>query len=230
MIEINRLKLIGRHTRHGMYGLSYQSRNKSATELKSVTVKSEQEHALVSRTPNDFQALYEGEIWCLCTLAFGQKGTKLNSRLVYCSKLYGKSIITAQQLVLIRIVGSMAACWVKVIQIENINSLRASKRATPRWFSLFSFDGCVQRMILMHSETARLRSFENIWVRFNWIKFTEKNQRQYLLAVYNGPFREVTQPCNNLKAPSEDITQQPCSLLSSQQFRFAVCYILGISF
>ena len=34
-------------------------------------------------------APYEGEIWCLCTVTFGQKVSKLNSRPVYCSRLYG---------------------------------------------------------------------------------------------------------------------------------------------
>ena len=51
--------------------------------------------------------------------------------------------ITAQQLVLITKVVSIGACWVVVIPIENINSL--SKRATPRWFSLFSF-GVVHKL------------------------------------------------------------------------------------
>ena len=37
----------------------------------------------------DFQTVYEGEIWCLCTVTFGQKSSKLNSRTVYCSQLYG---------------------------------------------------------------------------------------------------------------------------------------------
>ena len=32
--------------------------------------------------------VYEGEIWCLCTVTFGQKGSKLNSKPVYCSRLY----------------------------------------------------------------------------------------------------------------------------------------------
>ena len=34
-------------------------------------------------------SVYEGEIWCLCTGTFGQKSSKLNSRLVYCSRLCG---------------------------------------------------------------------------------------------------------------------------------------------
>ena len=34
-------------------------------------------------------SVYEGEIWCLCTGTFGQKSSKLNSRSVYCSLLYG---------------------------------------------------------------------------------------------------------------------------------------------
>ena len=32
--------------------------------------------------------LYEVEIWCLCTVTFGQKSLKLNSRPFYCSQLY----------------------------------------------------------------------------------------------------------------------------------------------
>ena len=35
-----------------------------------------------------FQAVYKGEFWCLCTVTFGQNGPKLNSRPVYCSRLY----------------------------------------------------------------------------------------------------------------------------------------------
>ena len=31
--------------------------------------------------------VYEGEIWCLCTVTFGQKNSKLNSRPVYCLQL-----------------------------------------------------------------------------------------------------------------------------------------------
>ena len=38
---------------------------------------------------SDFQKAYEGKIWCLCTVTFGQKVPTLNSRLVYCSRLYG---------------------------------------------------------------------------------------------------------------------------------------------
>ena len=42
-----------------------------------------------SSTFFDFQKAYEGEIWCLCTVTFDQKVPKLNSRPVYCSRLYG---------------------------------------------------------------------------------------------------------------------------------------------
>ena len=42
----------------------------------------------VSSTFSDFQKAYEGEIWYLCTMTFGQKVPKLNCRLVYCSRLY----------------------------------------------------------------------------------------------------------------------------------------------
>ena len=47
----------------------------------------------VSGTTQGFQTVHEGEIWCLCTVTFGSKGPKLNSRLVYCSQLYGTSIL-----------------------------------------------------------------------------------------------------------------------------------------
>ena len=43
----------------------------------------------VSSTFKDHQTVYEGEIWCLCTVIFGPKSSKLNSRPVYCSRLYG---------------------------------------------------------------------------------------------------------------------------------------------
>ena len=36
----------------------------------------------------NFQTVCEGEIWCLCTMTFGQKSLKLNSRQVYCLRLY----------------------------------------------------------------------------------------------------------------------------------------------
>ena len=42
---------------------------------------------MVSSTPQDFQTVYEGEIWYLCNVTFGQKSSKLNSRLVYYSQL-----------------------------------------------------------------------------------------------------------------------------------------------
>ena len=38
-----------------------------------------------------FQTVYEGEFLCLCTVTFGQKGPKLNSRPVYWLQLYGSS-------------------------------------------------------------------------------------------------------------------------------------------
>ena len=44
---------------------------------------------LVSSIFKDFQTIYEGEIWRLCTVTFGPKSLKLNSRPVYCSRLYG---------------------------------------------------------------------------------------------------------------------------------------------
>ena len=51
---------------------------------------------MVSSTPKHFQNIFEGEIWCLCTLTFGQTFPKLNSRLVYCWRLYG--IFTSKSL------------------------------------------------------------------------------------------------------------------------------------
>ena len=35
------------------------------------------------------KTIFEGEIWCLCTVTFGPKSSKLNFRAVYCSQLYG---------------------------------------------------------------------------------------------------------------------------------------------
>ena len=55
--------------------------------VKSPTV------ACLSRLVARFQKAYEGEIWCLCTLTFGQKVPKLNSRPVYCSQLYGTILV-----------------------------------------------------------------------------------------------------------------------------------------
>ena len=43
----------------------------------------------LSRLVAHFQTVYEGEFWCLCTVTFGKYGPKLNSRPVYCSRLYG---------------------------------------------------------------------------------------------------------------------------------------------
>ena len=36
-----------------------------------------------------FRLFMKGKIWCLCTVTFGQKISKLNRRLIYCSRLYG---------------------------------------------------------------------------------------------------------------------------------------------
>ena len=36
-----------------------------------------------------FKLFIKGEIWWLCTVTIGQKGPKLNSSQVYCSRLYG---------------------------------------------------------------------------------------------------------------------------------------------
>ena len=40
-----------------------------------------------------FQIVYEGEIWCLFTVSFGQKSSKFDSRPVYCSQLYGIQLL-----------------------------------------------------------------------------------------------------------------------------------------
>ena len=48
---------------------------------------------LNSSTFYDCQTVYEGEIWCLCTVTCGQKSSKLNSIPVYCSQLYGILIV-----------------------------------------------------------------------------------------------------------------------------------------
>ena len=40
-----------------------------------------------------FRLFMKGEIWCLCTVTFWQKGPKLNSSPVYCSRLYGMYIL-----------------------------------------------------------------------------------------------------------------------------------------
>ena len=57
------------------------------------TVQSVAVACLVSSTFSDFQKAYEGEIWCLCTVTLGHEYPKLNSRRVYCSWLYSKSMI-----------------------------------------------------------------------------------------------------------------------------------------
>ena len=48
---------------------------------------------LVGNTFSYFQTVYEGEIWCLCTVTFAPKDPKLNSRPVYCLRLYGRWIL-----------------------------------------------------------------------------------------------------------------------------------------
>jgi hypothetical protein len=55
------------------------------------TVKS---RAVLSSTFKNSQTVYEGKTCCLCIVTFGQKSSKLNSRLVYCSRLYGLSLNT----------------------------------------------------------------------------------------------------------------------------------------
>ena len=45
-----------------------------------------------SRSFKNFRTVSDLEIWCLCTVSFGQKVPKLNNRInrpVYCSRLYG---------------------------------------------------------------------------------------------------------------------------------------------
>ena len=62
-------------------------------KASTITVKSR----LVAH-PRIFRSLWRG-IWCLCTVTFGQKVPKLNSRQVYCSRLYGIENITTFKLV-----------------------------------------------------------------------------------------------------------------------------------
>ena len=41
----------------------------------------------VRHSAKEFQTVYKGEIWCLCTVTFGQNISKLNSRPVYYSQI-----------------------------------------------------------------------------------------------------------------------------------------------
>ena len=43
---------------------------------------------MVSSTSKDFQTVYEGEIWCLCTVTFVENISKLNIRPVYSLQIY----------------------------------------------------------------------------------------------------------------------------------------------
>ena len=48
----------------------------------------------LSRLLAHFQTVYKGEFWCLCTVTFGRNGPKMNSRPVYCSRLYSTYRVT----------------------------------------------------------------------------------------------------------------------------------------
>ena len=79
----------------------YCSKSQSQNLKKMVTVKS-RESAYLS-----FQKAYKGEMWCLCTMIFGQKVSKLNSRPVYCTRLYG----IQKTLFLINPLNSLLKIW-----------------------------------------------------------------------------------------------------------------------
>ena len=55
----------------------------SKTHSSPNTVKSRAVDCLGSSTFLDFQTASEREIWCLCTVTFGQESPKLNSKTVY---------------------------------------------------------------------------------------------------------------------------------------------------
>ena len=60
---------------------------------------------LVNTTFNDFQTVYEGEFWCLCTVTFCQKSSKLNSRSVHCSWLCGTDYVLCHIYTIVMILG-----------------------------------------------------------------------------------------------------------------------------
>ena len=71
-------------------GVNIWNKMKATYKIKPIhTVKFQAVDCLGSSTFNDFQTVYKGEIWCLCTVTFGQKSSKLNSRPIYCSRPYG---------------------------------------------------------------------------------------------------------------------------------------------
>ena len=57
--------------------------------IKLCTIKSRAVDCFVRMTSKDFQTVQEVEVWCLCTVTFCQLSSKLISRPVYCSRLYG---------------------------------------------------------------------------------------------------------------------------------------------
>ena len=55
-----------------------------------------------------FRLFMKGDIWCLCTVIFGKKTSKLNRRLVYCSWFYGNRTHTSKNIIPIVITRAMA--------------------------------------------------------------------------------------------------------------------------
>ena len=105
--------------------------------------------ARLSSPPKDFQTLHEGDIWRLCTVTFGPKSLKLNSRPVYCSQLYGCTFdmicaksIPAPYVLLSNLFQFCFACPDK----HNCLSLRSSQKfeiMSLGWLSLFCYIDCV---------------------------------------------------------------------------------------
>ena len=71
--------LIQQHTQACFFVMQYTQRKVASSRLSQ----------LHSSTLKHFQTVYEAEVGCLCTVTFEPKSSKLNSRLVYCSRLYG---------------------------------------------------------------------------------------------------------------------------------------------
>ena len=81
-----------------LYYFSYLKKKSAVFTPFYLSIKSNSLHTYrkvassrLSRLVAHFQTVYEEEFWCLCTVTFGRNGPKLNSRLVYCSRLDGFS-------------------------------------------------------------------------------------------------------------------------------------------
>ena len=70
-----------------------------------------------------FQTVCEGEIWCLCTVTFGPKSIKLNSRPVYCSQLYGNTHELVQEAKHCRAIGWNIIKTKRSQRVLKLNSL-----------------------------------------------------------------------------------------------------------